>query len=89
VLSSVDRRSSSVYRTERLSFYTTIYGRETVCCAILSAAATTCYYWRSISVNPLMPDRPDVKFKNDGLGQYGAEPHYSTFPFWQLCALKG
>ena len=22
------------------------------------------------------------------LGQYGAEPHYSTLPFWQLCALK-
>jgi len=21
-------------------------------------------------------------------GQYGAEPHYSTLPFWQLCALK-
>jgi len=20
---------------------------------------------------------------------YGAEPHYSTLPFWQLCALKG
>jgi len=26
--------------------------------------------------------------KNHGLGQYGAEPHYSTSPFWQLCALK-
>jgi len=24
-----------------------------------------------------------------GLGQSGAEPHYSTLPFWQLCALKG
>jgi len=24
-----------------------------------------------------------------GLGQYGAKPHYSTLPFWQLCALKG
>jgi len=24
-----------------------------------------------------------------GLGQYGAEPHYSMLPFWQLCALKG
>jgi len=34
-------------------------------------------------------DRPDVKTKNHGLGQYGAEPHYSTLPFWQLCALKG
>jgi len=34
-------------------------------------------------------DRPDVKIKNHGLGQYGAEPHYSTSPFWQLCALKG
>jgi len=22
-------------------------------------------------------------------GQYGAEPHYSMLPFWQLCALKG
>jgi len=30
-----------------------------------------------------------VKIKNHGLGQYGAEPHYSTLPFWQLCALKG
>jgi len=29
--------------------------------------------------------RPDVKIKN----QYGAEPHYSTLPLWQLCALKG
>jgi len=29
------------------------------------------------------------KLKNHGLGQYGAEPHYSTLPFWQLCALKG
>jgi len=37
--------------------------------------------WRS--------DRPDVKIKNHGLGQYGAEPHYSTSPFWQLCAIKG
>ena len=36
-----------------------------------------------------MPDRPDVKIKNGGLGQYGAAPHYSTLPFWQLCALKG
>ena len=27
--------------------------------------------------------------KNHVLGQYGAEPHYSTLPFWQLCALKG
>jgi len=26
------------------------------------------------------PDRPDVKIKNHGLGQYGAEPHYSTLP---------
>jgi len=48
-------------------------------------------------INPLMhkaakawaPDRPYVKIKNHGLGQYGAEPHYSTLPFWQLCALKG
>jgi len=24
------------------------------------------------------PDRPDVKIENHGLGQYGAEPHYST-----------
>ena len=30
-----------------------------------------------------------VKIKNHGLGQYGAEPHYSTLPFWQLYALKG
>jgi len=36
-----------------------------------------------------VPDWPDVKIKNHGLGQYGAEPHYSTLPFWQLCALKG
>jgi len=35
------------------------------------------------------PDRSDVKIKEHGLGQYGAEPHYSTLPFWQLCALKG
>ena len=27
--------------------------------------------------------------KNRGLGQYGAEPHYSTLLFWQLCALNG
>ena len=30
------------------------------------------------------PDRPDVKIKNHGLGglgQYGAEPHYSTYYF--------
>jgi len=43
-------------------------------------------------VNPLMqraPDHPGVKIKNHGLGQYGAEPNYSTLPFWQLCALKG
>jgi len=34
--------------------------------------------------------RPIVRSaKNHGLGQYGAEPHYSTLPFWQLCALKG
>jgi len=34
--------------------------------------------------------RSDVKIKNYGLGEYGAEPHYSeTLPFWQLCALKG
>ena len=26
--------------------------------------------------------------KNHRLGQYGAESHYSTLPFWQLCALK-
>jgi len=43
------------------------------------------------SLSPLMhtvaPDRPAVKIKNQGLGQYGAEPH--TLPFWQLCALKG
>jgi len=44
--------------------------------------------------NPLMhraiwrTDRPDVKIKNDGLGQYGAEPLYSALLFWQLCALK-
>jgi len=25
--------------------------------------------------------------KNHGLGQYGAEPHYSTLPFWRLSAL--
>jgi len=31
----------------------------------------------------------DVKIKNHRLGQYGAEPNYSTLPFWQLCALKG
>jgi len=36
-----------------------------------------------------VPDRPDVKIKNHGLGQYAAEPHYSTLPFWQLRALKG
>jgi len=35
------------------------------------------------------PDRPDVKIKNHGLVQYGAEHRYSTLPFWQLCALKG
>ena len=29
-----------------------------------------------------------LRGKNHGLGQYGAEPHYSTLPFWQLCALK-
>ena len=34
-------------------------------------------------------DRPDVKIKNHGSGHYGTEPHYSTLPFWQLCALKG
>ena len=28
------------------------------------------------------PDRSDVKIKNYGLGQYGAEPPYSTLPFW-------
>jgi len=28
-------------------------------------------------------------WRSDGLGQYGAELHYSTLPFWQLCALKG
>ena len=33
-------------------------------------------------------DHPDVKIKNHGLGQYGAEPHYSTLQFWQLCAFK-
>jgi len=31
-------------------------------------------YWPNL-------DRPDVKIKNHGLGQYGAEPHYSTLPF--------
>jgi len=31
----------------------------------------------------------DDKIKNHGLGQYGAEPNYSTLPFWQLCALTG
>jgi len=36
-----------------------------------------------------VPDRPDVKIKNHGLGQHGAQPHYSTLPFWQLCALTG
>jgi len=35
------------------------------------------------------PDRPDVKIKDHGLGQFGAEPHYSTLPYWQLCAVKG
>ena len=35
------------------------------------------------------PDRTGVQFKDHGLRQYGAEPHYSTLPFWQLCALKG
>jgi len=35
------------------------------------------------------PFNPDVKIENRGSGQYGAEPHYSTLPFWQLCALKG
>jgi len=34
-------------------------------------------------------DRPDFKTKSQGLGQYGAKPHYSTLPFWQLCPLKG
>jgi len=38
---------------------------------------------------PKVPDRRDVKIKNHRLGQYGAKPHYSTLPFWQLCALKG
>ena len=34
--------------------------------------------------------RPTVRSaKNHGLGLYGAEPHYSMLPFWQLCALKG
>jgi len=34
--------------------------------------------------------RPIVQSaKNQGLGQYDAEPHYSTLPFWQLWALKG
>jgi len=28
-------------------------------------------------------------WRSDLLGQYGAEPNYSTLPFWQLCALKG
>jgi len=32
---------------------------------------------------------PDVNIENHGLGQYGAEPDYSTLPFWQLGALKG
>jgi len=27
--------------------------------------------------------------RRHGLGQYGAEPHYSALPFRQLCALKG
>jgi len=30
-----------------------------------------------------------VFLEHHGLGQYGAEPHYSALPFWQLCALKG
>jgi len=30
----------------------------------------------------------DVKIKNHGLGQYGAEPHYSTLLFLKLCTLK-
>jgi len=29
------------------------------------------------------------KLNKHGLSQYGAEPHYSTLPFWQLYALKG
>jgi len=34
--------------------------------------------------------RPIVRSaKNHGLGRYGPELHYSTLPFWQLCALKG
>jgi len=28
----------------------------------------------SVDVNSVAPDRPDVKIKNHGLGQYGAEP---------------
>jgi len=37
-----------------------------------------------------VPDLPDVKIENHGLGRYGAEPHYSTLPFWKLCAcIKG
>ena len=43
----------------------------------------------AIRTSAWAPDRPDVKIKNHGLGQYDAEPHYSTLPFWRLCALKG
>jgi len=43
-------------------------------------------YWKQVA---WALDRADVKIKNHGLGQYGAELHYSTLPFWQLCALKG
>jgi len=34
--------------------------------------------WFLILTSFSLPDRPDVKIKNHGLGQYGAEPHYSV-----------
>jgi len=42
-------------------------------------------------LNPLMHKiaKMTSKFKKNWLGQYGTEPHYSTLPFGQFCALKG
>jgi len=55
----------------------------------LPMAFTSTHFTVPQKVEGSAPDRPDVKIKSHGLGQYGAEPHYSTLPFWQLCALKG
>jgi len=52
----------------------------THCFLILTSGQSGAQAWAT--------DRPHVKIKNHGLGQYGAKPHYSTLPFWQLCALK-